>query len=156
MKTQGIPIPKCIFQMLGIISSNLHSEIRAVINSIIIGQRARSELHLRLKTLRLNETDLNILGMLLAMDPTPSTLRHIAAHVGMSNAGITGAIDRLAQQSFVYRKRSNRDRREVYIYVTEAGRAACLKGLQLAVDTLESFIRAEEDVPNDVICDTKR
>lgn len=51
---------------------------------------------------------------------TPS---EVAKHVALSQATVTGIIDRLASRQLLTRERSETDRRNVTVSITEAGRA---------------------------------
>ncbi len=49
----------------------------------------------------------------------------LAEHASLSNATVTGIVDRLEQRGLVVRKRNEKDRRQVLLSSTEAGRALC-------------------------------
>ena len=72
---------------------------------------------------------------------TPS---EVARHVALSQATVTGIVDRLTRRQLVTRKRSKSDRRLVKVALTEAGRAL----LEQAPSALqETFATALAELP---------
>lgn len=82
------------------------------------------------------------LRTLAAMEAcTPSRL---AREVDLSQATITGIVDRLEAQGLVRRQRDKRDRRKVSVHVTDAGRAL----LERAPSPLHSrFLKRLSELP---------
>ena len=54
-------------------------------------------------------------------DKGDKTIGEIASDMSLSQATVTTIIDRLEKREFVYRKRSERDKRNVFAYLTEKG-----------------------------------
>jgi DNA-binding MarR family transcriptional regulator len=73
-----------------------------------------------------------------------STPSAVAARMGVSQATITALIDRLEQKALVRRERSERDRRQTNLILTDAGRAA----LDRAPDALQQrYVKRFEALP---------
>lgn len=64
-----------------------------------------------------------VLKLLLA-DPSGLTVTELASRFGVSASAMTGMVDRLAKSGLVERRRSEQDRRVVWIQATDAGRQA--------------------------------
>ncbi len=73
------------------------------------------------------------------------TIGEIANEVSLSQATVTTILDRLEKRELVYRVRSNRDKRKVHAYLTEAGRDL-LQNAPLPLQ--EHFIRQFKDLKN--------
>jgi len=56
------------------------------------------------------------------------TMSALASDSSLSNATVTGIVDRLEQRGLVTRRRGAKDRRQVLLMPTEAGRALCVQG----------------------------
>lgn len=56
------------------------------------------------------------------------TMSALAADSSLSNATVTGVVDRLEQRGLVARTRGTKDRRQVFLEATEAGHALCEQG----------------------------
>jgi DNA-binding MarR family transcriptional regulator len=52
----------------------------------------------------------------------PSTLKAIGGAIHLSPSTVVGIVDRLEEKLLVHRERDTRDRRNVYVSVTQAGR----------------------------------
>ncbi|MDP4506490.1 MarR family winged helix-turn-helix transcriptional regulator [Nonomuraea sp. NBC_00507] len=63
-----------------------------------------------------------VLGHLLAAGPL--TLSELAEHLQLSKAATTELVTRVEERGLVARIRDERDRRRVFVWVTEEGRAA--------------------------------
>lgn len=70
---------------------------------------------------RLSTSQLLVLELLA--DESERTVGSIAERVGLAQATVTSMIDRLEERGLVSRKRSDNDRRQVNVTLTEAGRA---------------------------------
>ena len=67
----------------------------------------------------------------------------LANNISLSQATVTSILDRLEKRGFIYRERSEKDRRKVHTYLTDAGE----KNLKNAPKLLqESFIRQFRDL----------
>ena len=56
-------------------------------------------------------------------DEAGQTVGSIAGRVGLAQATVTNMIDRLEERGLVVRKRSNKDRRQVKVSLTDRGKA---------------------------------
>jgi DNA-binding MarR family transcriptional regulator len=54
----------------------------------------------------------------------PLTVGELAEHLGLSRAATTELVDRIEERGMVARIRDERDRRRVFVWTTEEGRAA--------------------------------
>jgi DNA-binding MarR family transcriptional regulator len=63
-----------------------------------------------------------VLGHLLAAGPL--TLSELAEHLQLSKAATTELVDRVEERGLVARIRDERDRRRVFVWVTDEGQAA--------------------------------
>lgn len=74
-----------------------------------------------------------------------STPKAIATRMGVSQATVTALIDRLEGKGLVLRKRSEADRRQTILSLTEEGRAA----LERAPDALQQrYVKRFESLPD--------
>lgn len=74
-----------------------------------------------------------------------STPKEMASRMGVTQATISALIDRLEEKALVQRQRSDRDRRQTNVLLTEAGRAA----LETAPDPLqERYVRHFDALPD--------
>ncbi|PQO22335.1 MarR family transcriptional regulator [Rhodobacteraceae bacterium WD3A24] len=74
-----------------------------------------------------------------------STPKAIAAKLRVAQATMTALIDRLAAKGMVERQRSDYDRRQMNLFITEKGRAA----LESAPDPLQdTFVTEFEELPD--------
>jgi DNA-binding MarR family transcriptional regulator len=69
----------------------------------------------------LSTSQLLVLGILA--DGSARTVGSIAEHVGLAQATVTSLVDRLEERNLVLRQRSESDRRQVNVMLTDAGRA---------------------------------
>jgi DNA-binding MarR family transcriptional regulator len=67
----------------------------------------------------------------------------LANNISLSQATVTSILDRLEKRGFIYRERSEQDRRKVHTYLTGTGEAALKKAPKLLQ---ESFIRQFRDL----------
>ena len=73
------------------------------------------------------------------------SVTEIAKHISLSQATVTIILDRLEQQSFIIRKRSQSDKRKVHIEVSEkARRTLSSKPSLLQVDFVNRFNRLKD------------
>ena len=74
-------------------------------------------------------------------------MRELARHMKMGLSSVTGMVDRLAKQGLAERRRTEKDRRIVFVDITVKGRKALMEILtQRRKTTLELFeiLTAEE------------
>lgn len=74
----------------------------------------------------------------------PLTSSELARHVALSQATLTGIIDRLAARQLVRRTRSSQDRRFVRVAITAAGRALLAEAPSALQET---FVRGLRELP---------
>lgn len=76
----------------------------------------------------------------------PITFSHLTRILALNNSTTTGIVDRLEREALVRRVRSDRDRRQVMVQVTDAG----VKVLEDAPPPLnKTFIERFESLPED-------
>jgi DNA-binding MarR family transcriptional regulator len=71
------------------------------------------------KKYQVSSPQLNCLVALYKYGPLPPS--QIARHILVESSTVTGIIDRLEQKGFVKRVRSSRDRRKIFIELTDSG-----------------------------------
>ncbi|MDH5673476.1 MAG: MarR family transcriptional regulator [Myxococcales bacterium] len=81
------------------------------------------DLHSRQLATAYGLTGPQLVSLRVIADRGPISPSLLAREVSLSQATITGIVDRLAARQLVQRERSSRDRRVVTVTVTEAGRA---------------------------------
>jgi MarR family transcriptional regulator, organic hydroperoxide resistance regulator len=69
-------------------------------------------------------------------------LKDLAASVNLGESTVNGIIDRLEVKDYVRRKRSQHDRRKVYLEITDAGRTIIGKAPPLLQDRLSASLSA--------------
>ncbi len=74
----------------------------------------------RLKT-SYNITSPQLVALMAVARLGPSTLKSIGQDIHLSSSTVVGIIDRLEEKQWVVRVRDTRDRRNVFVSVTEAG-----------------------------------
>jgi len=86
----------------------------------------------------LTESQLNVLEYVLAADRMkPSDLIHFLA---TTPAAVTTLLDRMEKNELIERIRDDRDRRIVWIHVTDKGRAECERGLNIRETFLTEYL----------------
>ena len=68
-----------------------------------------------------NITSPQLVALLAIAELGPSTLRSIGRAIQLSPSTVVGIVDRLEEKGLVLRERDTRDRRNVFVAVTEAG-----------------------------------
>ncbi|MEO0982607.1 MAG: MarR family transcriptional regulator [Pseudomonadota bacterium] len=71
-------------------------------------------------------------------EPGEATAGDVAKAVKLSQATVTSLIDKLQTRGLVNRRKSERDRRRIYVVLTEAGRETLDAAPDLLQDTFES------------------
>ena len=102
------------------------------------------DIHSRKLASQYNITGPQLVTLLLVLAEGPLTLSQIAKTIHLNNSTVVGIIDRLEAKELVRRERSTRDRREVYVSPTEAGR---LLGQQAPSPLHDRFLAALRDLP---------
>lgn len=86
----------------------------------------------------LTESQLNVLEYLLASERMkPSDLIHFLA---TTPAAVTTLLDRMEKNGLIERVRDDRDRRIVWIHVTEKGKRECERGVQIREMYLNQYL----------------
>lgn len=86
----------------------------------------------------LTESQLNVLEYVLAADRMkPSDLIHFLA---TTPAAVTTLLDRMEKNELIERVRDDRDRRIVWIHVTEKGRSECDRGVNIREAYLTEYL----------------
>ncbi len=76
-------------------------------------------------------------------DKGEATIGELANNISLSQATVTSILDRLEKRGFIYRERSEQDRRKVHAYLTDIGEETLKKAPKLLQ---ESFIRQFRDL----------
>ena len=111
-------------------------------------------------------TQFMVLGLLeRAQETDPCTIGSIAGKIGIDPATVVRTVDSLEKRGLVERRRDKRDRRQVFVEITQAGHAALVEahqqfitriravflamsaeGRASLVNGLEEFVRVGQDV----------
>jgi DNA-binding MarR family transcriptional regulator len=78
----------------------------------------------QLTELGLSEHKFSVLVALFALDPAAATPADLSVHTGVTRSAMTALLDALETRGLVVRRRDTRDRRVVYVELTDAGRVA--------------------------------
>jgi len=97
-----------------------------------------------LSELGLTEHKFSILVALFALDPAAATPADLSVHTGVTRSAMTALLDALETRGLVVRRRDTRDRRVVYVELTEAGRVAANAAL---MDYLQTADKLAQSVP---------
>ena len=102
-----------------------YDELRshALLDLLATADAVRTTIKHRLQELTLSELQFAALVVLLALDPEPVLPTTLASHTSASRATMTDILDHLLAQGFIERQRSQEDRRNYLITLTDAGRA---------------------------------
>ena len=73
------------------------------------------------------------------------SIGHLAKEISLSQATVTDILDRLQDKEFISRKRSNYDKRRVFIKITEKGKIAIGKKLSLLNEDFTQKFNQLED-----------
>lgn len=108
-----------------------NTQLVAVNDSIRILQSVRRiaqcvEHHSKRITTTHNITSPQLVALMAIAQLGPSTLKSIGRAIHLSPSTVVGIIDRLEEKALVKRERDTRDRRNVYVSVTEVGQALIL------------------------------
>lgn len=88
--------------------------IRRIIRSVDLHSRRLSSLH--------GVTSPQLVCLKRLIESGPITAKDLAGRVHLSPSTLVGIIDRLEARGFVRRERSVKDRRQVFLHATDAGR----------------------------------
>ena len=96
-------------------------------------------------------TEYNITGpqlvcLLHIVNNNPHTISQISQSVSLSPSTVVGIIDRLEEKKFVYRKRSNRDRRQVKVIATEQGKVLAELAPSPLQDKLSKNLKSQTEL----------
>ncbi len=86
----------------------------------------------------LTEGQLNVLELLLSGDKMKPS--DFIAHLETTPAAITTLLDRMEKGGLIVRERDDKDRRIVWVVVTELGQSECARGIQVRQSFLESYL----------------
>ena len=98
--------------------------LREAIVSILYTRELYQIQHSRLFHQHHFTTSQFIILYILQDEGIPMTIREISHRIIVAVPGITGLIDRLEKNGFVARERCTKDRRTIYVVLTDKGRAA--------------------------------
>jgi len=85
------------------------------------------------------------------------SIGHLAKEISLSQATVTDILDRLENKEFISRKRSNYDKRRVFIKITEKGKIAIGKKLSLLnEDFTQKFNQLEDWEQNLILSSIQR
>ena len=91
----------------------------------------------QLAELGLTEHKFSVLVALFALDPAAATPADLSVHTGVTRSAMTALLDALEARGLVRRRRDTRDRRVVYVELSDAGRTA-------ANTALMAYLRAAD------------
>lgn len=86
----------------------------------------------------LTESQLNVLELLIARERMkPSDLLE---YLATTPAAVTTLLDRMEKNELIVRERDEKDRRIVWIHVTEKGKAECRRGIEIRDKFLNAYL----------------
>ncbi|UJF36100.1 MarR family winged helix-turn-helix transcriptional regulator [Paenibacillus hexagrammi] len=86
----------------------------------------------------LTEGQLNVLELLTTSDRMkPSDL---IEHLSTTPAAVTTLLDRMEKNELIMRERDEKDRRIVWVNVTDKGKAECERGMRIRESMLDSYL----------------
>jgi DNA-binding MarR family transcriptional regulator len=88
----------------------------------------------------LTEGQLHVLELLLAQPEVPMKPSDFIAHLETTPAAVTTLLDRMEKNELIERRRDEKDRRIVWIHVTENGKAECSRGVTVREHLLNSYL----------------
>jgi DNA-binding MarR family transcriptional regulator len=89
-----------------------------------------------------NITSPQLVALLAIAELGPSTLRSIGRAIQLSPSTVVGIVDRLEEKGLVQRERDTRDRRNVFVAVTEAGQAVLANAPSALPNGFDSLLGA--------------
>jgi DNA-binding MarR family transcriptional regulator len=91
----------------------------------------------------------NDMHIIEAVTPDGGNMSAIAARLGITVGSLTTSMNSLVKKGYVRRERSERDRRVVYIYLTEKGRSAYAHHAKFHQDMTDAALASmrEEEIP---------
>ncbi len=93
----------------------------------------------KLTELGLTEHKFSILVALFALDPAAATPADLSVHTGVTRSAMTALLDALEARGLAARRRDTRDRRVVYVGLTDAGRVAANAALMDYLRTADAL-----------------
>ena len=101
---------------------NFESETqKAYINVLYTATILKGKINLRLKTFDLTHEQFNVLRIIKGQFPNPVCVKDITDRMIDPNSNTTRILDKLEQKQLVKRTPSERDRRELWIIITDNG-----------------------------------
>ncbi|TXK74660.1 MarR family winged helix-turn-helix transcriptional regulator [Paenibacillus sp. N3.4] len=86
----------------------------------------------------ITEGQLHVLELIIAHDRMkPSDL---IAYLSTTPAAITTLLDRMEKSELILRERDEKDRRIVWVHVTDKGKAECERGTRIREQLLDSYL----------------
>jgi DNA-binding MarR family transcriptional regulator len=89
-----------------------------------------------------NITSPQLVALLAIAELGPSTLRSIGRAIQLSPSTVVGIVDRLEEKGLVHRERDTRDRRNVFVAVTEAGQTVLANAPSALPNGFDSLLGA--------------
>ncbi len=91
----------------------------------------------------------NDMHIIEAVTPEGGNMSAIATRLGITVGSLTTSMNSLVKKGYVRRERSERDRRVVYIYLTEKGRSAYAHHAKFHQDMTDAALASlrEEEIP---------
>jgi DNA-binding MarR family transcriptional regulator len=93
----------------------------------------------KLTELGLTEHKFAVLVALFALDPAAATPADLSGHTGVTRSAMTAVLDALEVRGLVVRRRDTRDRRVVYVELTDTGRVAANAALMDYLRTADTL-----------------
>jgi len=88
----------------------------------------------------LTEMQLHVLELLLSQQDVPMKPSDFIAHLETTPAAVTTLLDRMEKNELIERRRDEKDRRIVWIHVTDNGKAECSRGIAVREQLLNSYL----------------
>ena len=100
-----------------------------------------ADIHSRKLSMQYDITVPQLIALLAVLEHGPMTISTISKEVHLSPSTLVGIIDRLEAKGYVIRERNAKDRRLVYVSITEAGRTFAEKAPSPLQETLVEALK---------------
>jgi len=88
----------------------------------------------------LTEGQLHVLELLQSNPDAPMKPSDFLAHLETTPAAVTTLLDRMEKNGLIERRRDEKDRRIVWIHVTDLGKTECSRGITVRDQLLNSYL----------------
>jgi len=114
-------------------------------------RRLNRKMHGRIKPMHLDVSVAQLTVLRLVAESGPMRATDVAREIGLSASSVTGLVDRLESEGFIERRRSQEDRREVSVVLTDEARRMLDEAQDRIVNEVERLFAPLSDEELDTI-----